>query len=86
MPPTIKNGLGSRGDRLGQRGIRRIVGQVLAPTVTSRPGSAGRPARRPRRCLVCDGLQSAESRYLETLLALVDAPRFEDAWVQGDGL
>jgi hypothetical protein len=51
-----------------------------------RPAAPGTVARRPRRCLVCDGVQAAERRYLDALLALVDDPRFEDAFAQGDGL
>jgi hypothetical protein len=51
-----------------------------------RPASARGTARRTRRCLVCDGVHAAERRYLDSLLALAADPRFEDAFIQGDGL
>lgn len=51
-----------------------------------RTGAAAGAARHARRCLVCDGIDSAEGRYLDALLALVDDPRFEDAFAQSDGL
>ena len=50
-----------------------------------RPANAAPPSRL-RRCLVCDGVQAAERRHLEGLLALLDDPRFEDAFAQGDGI
>ena len=51
-----------------------------------RPAMAAASGRRSARCLVCDGVQAAERRHLEGLLALADDPRFEDASAQGDGI
>jgi len=76
----------ARAEALGGGGRRQRSQLTMLRRWLGRPGSAGKPARRPARCLVCDGLQSAESRHLDALLALVDDPRFEDAFVQGDGL
>jgi hypothetical protein len=47
---------------------------------------SGKTSRRPQRCLVCDSVETAEGRYLDALLALVNDPRFEDAFAQCDGL
>jgi uncharacterized protein DUF6062 len=76
----------ARVEALGRTASRRRSHLATLQRWLSRPTSAGSPARRPTHCLVCDGLQSAESRHLDALLALVDDPRFEDAFVQGDGL
>lgn len=51
-----------------------------------RRGTPAATARPRRRCLVCDGVNAAERRYLDALPALVDHPRFEEAFAQGDGL
>ena len=51
-----------------------------------RPAASGSTARRSRRCLVCDGVETAESRYLDALLGLVDDPRFDDAFARSDGV
>jgi len=48
--------------------------------------AAGDTARRPGRCLVCEGVHSAERRHLEGLVRLVGDPRFADAFAQGDGV
>ena len=77
-------------ERMRAEALGRAVGRGSRITALRRwlrrPASPVKTARRPKRCLVCDGVQAAEGRYLDALLALVDDPRFEDAFVQGDGL
>jgi hypothetical protein len=64
-----------RGSRLST--LRRWLGREGASTARPRPR---------RRCLVCEGVNASERRHLEALLALVDDPRFAEAFAQGDGL
>lgn len=51
-----------------------------------RPASPEDPPRRTRRCFACEGVEAADRRHLDALLALVGDPRFEGAFAQGDGL
>ena len=66
---------GGRGSRLAT--LRRWLAREASPAGKARPR---------RRCLVCEGVQTSERRFLEALLALVDNSGFEDAFAQGDGL
>ncbi len=76
----------ARAEALGRAGSGRRSRLAVLGRWLRRPASAGETSRRPRRCLVCEGVQAAEGRYLDALLALVDDPRFEGAFAQGDGL
>jgi hypothetical protein len=49
-------------------------------------GTRGRPAPVRASCFVCEALRAAERRYLEAMVALVDDPRFLDAFDLADGL
>jgi len=64
-----------RGSRLAT--LRRWLAREASPAGKARPR---------RRCLVCEGVQTSERRYLEALLALVDDPHFDDTFGQGDGV
>jgi uncharacterized protein DUF6062 len=72
---ALGRAVGNRRSRLAA--LRRWIGGA---------GSAGSAAGRPQRCLVCNGIETSEGRHLDALVALVDDPRFEDAFAQSDGL
>lgn len=76
----------ARVEALGRAARSRGAGLSTLRRWLRREGPPAGKARPRRRCLVCEGVNASERRYLEALLALVDDPRFEDAFGQGDGL
>jgi Family of unknown function (DUF6062) len=76
----------ARAEALGRAASRRRSRLTALRRWLGSGEPAPSSARRPRRCLVCDGIAAAESRYLDALLGLVDDPRFEDAFGQSDGV
>jgi uncharacterized protein DUF6062 len=76
----------ARAEGLGRAARARRPRLTALRQWLSRPAAPGDPPRRTRRCLVCDGVEAAEGRHLDALLALAGDPRFEGAFAQGDGL
>ena len=67
---------------------RRLAGLVALREWLGGPARGGksRPAAPRAGCFVCEALRASERRYLEAMVALVDDPRFAEAFDLADGL